>query len=320
MALKLPPAFAERVLYNEPLASYTSWRVGGPADIFFKPRDVEDLAAFLRTLSADTPILWIGLGSNLLVRDGGVRGVVISTHGAFNELHKLDDHTIWAASGVTCAKLAKQCMKWGLSAAEFFAGIPGTVGGALAMNAGAFGGETWRHVIEVETIDRQGAIHRRAASEYVATYRHVQGPDNEWFLGARLQFIASKVQDDAIRLLLARRKATQPIGELSCGSVFTNPPNDHAARLIETAGLKGFRIGGARVSEKHANFIINDGTASADDLERTIQHVRETVAAVHGVQLQPEVRMVGDAPSLALPRSTGEGRVGASDSDDRESR
>ncbi len=295
MALALPPDFAARVLHNEPLAKHTSWRVGGPADVFFKPQDVNDLSAFLRSLDANTPIQWIGLGSNLLVRDGGIRGVVIATLGAFTELKQMGDNDVWAGSGVTCAKIAKQCVKWGLGAAEFFAGIPGTVGGALAMNAGAFGGDTWRHVIEVETIDVQGIVRRRPASDYQASYRHIEGPTNEWFLAARLHFESrTDVSEIEIRALLARRKATQPIGEWSCGSVFTNPPGDHAARLIEAAGLKGFRIGGALVSEKHANFIINDGTATADELERMIEHVRATVAREQGVTLTPEVRIVGE--------------------------
>jgi len=295
MALTLPPDFQSRVLHSEPLARYTSWRVGGPADVFFKPRDVADLAAFLQSLDTGTPIFWLGLGSNVLVRDGGIRGVVIATLGAFTELKHISANEVWAGSGVTCAKLAKQCVKWGLGEAEFFAGIPGTVGGALAMNAGAFGGETWRHVREVETIDGQGNVHRHPSSDYVTAYRHVEGPRNEWFLGARLHFAPrADVSELAIRSLLAKRKATQPIGELSCGSVFTNPTGDHAARLIEAAGLKGFRIGGARVSEKHANFIINDGTATADELERMIEHVRAAVARVHSVVLTPEVRIVGD--------------------------
>jgi UDP-N-acetylmuramate dehydrogenase len=295
MAHKLPPEFAARVLYDEPLAKHTSWRAGGPADVFFKPLNVDDLAAFLHTLTPDTPVHWIGLGSNLLVRDGGVRGVVIATLGAFAELKRVGDREIVAGSGVTCAKLAKQCVKWGLGAGEFFAGIPGTLGGALAMNAGAFGGETWNHVVEVETIDRSGTVRHRAPGEYQVGYRSVAGPENEWFLGARLRFEPRADATDAeIKSLLARRKATQPIGELSCGSVFTNPPGDHAARLVETAGLKGFRIGGARVSEKHANFIINDGSATAAELESVIEHVRAEVMRVHGIALHPEVRILGE--------------------------
>jgi UDP-N-acetylmuramate dehydrogenase len=292
----LPPDFSARVLRNESLAKHTSWHVGGPADIFFKPADVAELAAFLQELPVATPLLWIGLGSNLLVRDGGVRGAVIETHGAFSELERVAPTAVWCGAGVACAKLAKQCIKWGLGPAEFFAGIPGTLGGALAMNAGAFGGETWRHVLSVATIDRAGVRRERPASDYSVSYRHVEGPAQEWFVGARLHFEARPdVSAEDIRLLLARRKATQPIGEWSCGSVFTNPPGDYAARLIEAAALKGFRIGGARVSEMHANFIVNDGTASAADIEQLIAHVMSTVERMHGVMLRTEVRIVGEA-------------------------
>jgi UDP-N-acetylmuramate dehydrogenase len=291
----LPPDFESRVSRGEPMSRHTSWHVGGPADLFFTPLDVADLAAFLRSLPADMPILWIGLGSNLLVRDGGIRGAVIETHGVFDELERIGENEVWSGSGTACAKLAKQCIKWGLGPAEFFAGIPGTLGGALAMNAGAFGGETWRHVQSVATIDRAGVRRERPASDYTVGYRHVAGPVGEWFLGARLRFEKRPgVSNEDIRLLLARRKATQPIGEWSCGSVFTNPPGDHAARLIDSAGLKGFRIGGARVSELHANFIVNDGTATAADIERLIEHVMASVEGRHAVRLQPEVRVVGD--------------------------
>lgn len=294
-SLALPPDFEYRVSRNESMAKHTSWHVGGPADLFFKPLDVTDLAAFLQSLEAATPIMWIGLGSNLLVRDGGIRGAVIETHGVFAQLERLNDNEVWAGAGVACAKLAKQCIKWGLGPAEFFAGIPGTLGGALAMNAGAFGGETWTHVVAVATLDRTGVRHERPASDYTVGYRHVSGPADEWFLGARLRFERRPgVSNDDIRLLLARRKATQPIGEWSCGSVFTNPPGDHAARLIDSAGLKGFRIGGARVSEMHANFIVNDGTAKASDIERLIEHVMQTVEQKHGVKLKTEVRIVGE--------------------------
>jgi UDP-N-acetylmuramate dehydrogenase len=295
-ALALPPDFESRVLRNEPMKRHTSWHVGGPADVFFTPQGIDDLAAFLAQLDRATPVMWIGLGSNLLVRDGGIRGAVIDTHGVFDELERIDDENVWCGAGVACAKLAKQCIKWGLGPAEFFAGIPGTVGGALAMNAGAFGGETWNHVVKVATLDRAGVRHERAKSEYTVGYRHVSGPANEWFVGAQLRFEPRPgVSSEDIRVLLARRKATQPIGEWSCGSVFTNPPGDHAARLIESAGLKGTRIGGARVSEMHANFIVNDGTATAADIEQLIRHVQRVVEEKHGVKLQTEVRVVGEA-------------------------
>lgn len=294
-ALSLPPDLETRVKRNEPMSKHTSWHVGGPADLFFSPLDVTDVSAFLQSLEPGTAVMWIGLGSNLLVRDGGIRGAVIETHGIFDELARRGEDEVWCGSGVACAKLAKQCIKWGLGPAEFFAGIPGTLGGALAMNAGAFGGETWRHVVSVAVMDRNGVRRERPASDYIVGYRHVSGPSDEWFLGALLRFEPRPgVSNDDIRQLLAKRKATQPIQEWSCGSVFTNPPGDHAARLIEACELKGFRIGGARVSEMHANFIVNDGTASAADIEQLIRHVQQTVEQKHGVRLNPEVRIVGE--------------------------
>ncbi len=295
MTVAIAPQFAPRARRDEPLSRHTSWHVGGPAEVFFNPHDRADLAAFLRSVPADVPVSWIGLGSNLLVRDGGIPGIVISTHGTLDRLERLSDTTVRAEAGVPCARIARQCVKWGLGPAQFFAGIPGTLGGALAMNAGAFGGETWAHVRSVETIDRGGDTRLRERGEYHVSYRHVQAPvPQEWFLSAQLGF-EQRPQAQAAELtqLLERRKASQPIGEWSCGSVFTNPPGDHAARLIEAAGLKGYRIGDASVSVKHANFIINHGAASARDVESLIAHVRDTVARVHGITLSPEVRIVG---------------------------
>ena len=293
----IAPEFMTRVKRNEPMSRHTSWHAGGPAQLYFSPRDRTDLAAFVRTVPAETPILWVGLGSNLLVRDGGFPGVVISTIGALERLERTSQTTIYAEAGVACARIARQCIKWGLGPAEFFAGIPGTLGGALAMNAGAFGGETWRHVLEVTTLDRQGREHAREPSEYEVGYRHVKSKAvDEWFIAAKLNFArAPAVSAADVRSLLDRRKATQPIGEWSCGSVFVNPPGDHAARLIEASGLKDFRIGDASVSSKHANFIINHGNATAADLERLIGHVQNTVEQRHGVRLATEVRIVGES-------------------------
>lgn len=277
------------------MSRHTSWHVGGPAEVFFNPRDRTDLAAFLKSLPEDVPVQWIGLGSNLLVRDGGVKGVVISTLGTLDRLDRLNQTTVYCEAGVACARIAKQCVRWGLGPAEFFAGIPGTLGGALAMNAGAFGGETWAQVIDVLTMDRSGREQRRPASEYQVAYRHVVPPvANEWFIGARLKFEHKPGMNEAkVRELLERRKASQPIGEWSCGSVFTNPPGDHAARLVEASGLKGYRVGDASVSEKHANFIINHGNATSEDLERLIRHIQDTVEREHGVRLNPEFRIMG---------------------------
>jgi len=292
---QISPEFSARVLYDVPMSKHTSWHAGGTADLFFTPRDALDLASFLRQLPPAVPLLWIGLGSNLLVRDGGVRGAVVSLHGALGTLERLSATRIQAQAGVPCARIARQCVKWGLGPAEFFAGIPGTLGGALAMNAGAWDGETWRQVLEVDVIDRRGTRHVRTPADYEIGYRHVRGPADEWFIAARMEFERKPGSNDAaIRELLERRKQTQPIGEWSCGSVFTNPPGQHAARLIESAGLKGFRIGDASVSGKHANFIINHGAARGADIEALIRHVQRTVADFHHVELTTEVRIVGE--------------------------
>lgn len=297
-AMQFPPRFAPRgeLRRDEPMARHTSWRVGGPADIWYRPADLDDLAGFLAALPADTPVYWVGLGSNLLVRDGGIRGVVIGTHGVLSGMTQLGERGLVAEAGVPCAKIARSCARWGLGAGEFFAGIPGTLGGALAMNAGAFGGETWDFVRAVETLDRAGVRRRRARAEYQVGYRSVAGPAGEWFTAAELEFPAGRPTTQAsIRELLVRRNASQPIGQPSCGSVFTNPPGDHAARLIEAAGLKGVRFGGAQVSPKHANFIINTGGATAADIETLIRQVAVEVEHVHGVRLQTEVHMLGEA-------------------------
>jgi UDP-N-acetylmuramate dehydrogenase len=293
---EVAPEFQLRVRRNEPMSRHTSWRVGGPADIFFTPRDRDDLAAFLRSVPPATPLLWVGLGSNLLVRDGGIRGAVICTHGAFMRLERRAQLRVYCESGVPCARITRQCANWGLGQAEFFAGIPGTLGGALTMNAGAYGGETWRQVASVEVIARDGTCRTRQAGEYQVSYRHVAGPANdEWFLAAELAFVPrDAAAAGVVRELAQRRRQTQPLGEWSCGSVFTNPEGDHAARLIEAAGLKGARIGGAVVADKHANFILNEGHATAADIEELITQVRETVQRVHGVTLVPEVRIVGE--------------------------
>lgn len=281
---------------DEPMSKHTSWRVGGPAELFFVPASLEDLSLFLHELDAATPVFWLGVGSNLLVRDGGIRGVVISAARVLRTLEKVDHYLVRAGSGVPCTQLARQCIRWKLGPSEFFAGIPGSVGGALAMNAGAHGGETWERVESVRTLDRSGQIHQRAPAEYTVGYRSVTGPANEWFIEAVFRFDPdAEASIETLDAMLERRKATQPLGLPSCGSVFRNPPNDHAARLIEASGLKGYSIGGAEVSPKHANFIINTGSATATDIEELIEHVRQTVLDTHGVELVHEVRIVGEA-------------------------
>lgn len=285
------------LLHNTSLADYTSWRVGGPAKQLFKPADLADLSDFLKQLPTTEPLLWLGLGSNTLIRDKGFAGTVIITQGCLQELTLADKTLVHAQAGVACATMARFCARHNLQRGEFLAGIPGTVGGALRMNAGCFDGETWQLVQKVEVIDRQGNIKQREAAEYQFSYRQVTPPKNdEWFVAATFQLMAGDKQTAlaTIRQLLDRRAATQPTGEHSCGSVFRNPHNDYAARLIESAGLKGTKIGGAQVSEKHANFIINDGTATAQEIETLIEKVAHQVHHQHGVLLQPEVHIVGD--------------------------
>ena len=281
---------------DEPMSRHTSWRVGGPAEAFFIPASVDDLSSFLKELDDDAPLFWHGVGSNLLVRDGGLPGVVISATKILRKLERIDDDRVLAGAGVPCTQLARQCIRWQLGPSEFFAGIPGTVGGALAMNAGAHGGETWERVAAVRTIDRGGVIRERTPADYAVGYRSVRGPDNEWFLEATFRFDPDVVPSmESMQAMLERRKATQPLGLPSCGSVFRNPPGDYSARLIEAAGLKGHRIGGAEVSTKHANFIINRDDATAGDIETLINYVQQTVHEMHGVELQHEVRIVGEA-------------------------
>lgn len=280
---------------NEVMARHTSWRVGGPARSFYTPADIDDLANFIAGLPPDEELYWVGLGSNLLVRDGGISATVIATFGGMNDLRMLDARTLRAEAGVACNKVARFMSRHGLTGGEFLAGIPGSMGGALAMNAGAFGGETWQHVVAVETLDRHGERHLRKPDDYEIGYRHVRGPANEWFVAAHLRFVQGDSAAAQVRIkeLLERRGATQPTNQPSCGSVFRNPPGDHAARLIEACGLKGHCIGQACVSEKHANFIINTGGARAADIEALITLVRDTVEREQGVRLETEVRIVG---------------------------
>ena len=284
----------------EPLARLTSWRVGGPAQRFYRPADLADLAEFLRRLPAQEPLFWLGLGSNVLIRDGGIRGTVIATHNGLKNMALTGPQTLRVEAGVPCAKAARFSARSGLSGAEFLAGIPGTLGGALRMNAGAWGGETWQCIKAVETIDRSGQVRLRMPHEYEIAYRHCRGRPDEWFVAGHLELESGNAEESLalIRQFLEQRSLTQPTGVASCGSVFRNPPGDYAARLIDTAGLKDLRIGGASVSSKHANFIVNDGSATAADLENLIAKVQALVADTHDVQLIPEVQIIGESSKI----------------------
>jgi UDP-N-acetylmuramate dehydrogenase len=287
---------AETLHLKEPMARHVSWRAGGPADRCYAPRDLADLQAFLRALPEGEPLLFVGLGSNLLVRDGGFRGTVVLMHQA-KLAPEMRDGLVYAQAGVASPKVARFAALKQLSGAEFMAGIPGTVGGALAMNAGCYGSETWDIVARAVTVDRRGGLHERSASEFEIAYRHCRLPGEEWFVAAYFALLPGdgELSRRRIKELLARRIATQPLQLPNAGSVFRNPPGDHAARLIESCGLKGLQRGGARVSEKHANFIVNpQGAARAADIEWLIAEVRRAVLEKTGVELVPEVRIVGD--------------------------
>ena len=309
------------MLHDEPMSGHVSWRAGGVARRLYRPADLADLQQFLRQTPAGEALLAVGLGSNLLVRDGGYRGTVVQMVGALTEL-RMDGDLIYAQAGVPGAKLARFAASNNLCGAEFFVGIPGTLGGMLAMNAGCYGGETWQKVVRVQVLTRSGELLERTPQEYEIGYRHVRrieergsriegdgvqsafaqssilNPQSseEFFVGAWLKFEQGDVEAarQEIKALMEKRSASQPLQQPNAGSVFRNPPGAHAAKLIEGCGLKGKRIGGAQVSEKHANFIVNAGGATAADIEGLIEEVRATVEARTGVQLHPEVRIVGE--------------------------
>lgn len=294
-----PAGFRGEWAVNEPMARHVSWRAGGHAARAAWPRDLEDLSALLAGLPANEPILMTGLGSNLLVRDGGFEGTVIFTHGALKKLQREDDGTVYAEAGVASPKVARFAATHELGGAEFLAGIPGTVGGALAMNAGCYGSETWQFVDRVLMLDRQGARHVRRPGEFEVGYRHVApaAPRGEVFAAAWWRFPPGDGMDarGRIRQLLERRIASQPLSLPNAGSVFRNPPGDHAARLIEASGLKGVKAGGAMVSEKHANFIVNpQGAAKASEIEMLIGQIQAAVKQKFDVALECEVRIVGN--------------------------
>ncbi|WP_454786063.1 UDP-N-acetylmuramate dehydrogenase [Legionella sp. WA2024007413] len=289
--------FQGSLLYNESLAEYTTWRVGGPAAKLYKPISIADLALFLRQLPETEPLLWLGLGSNSLIRDTGFPGTVILTQGCLKEIALLDKQIVKVEAGVSCASMARFCARNNLSGGEFWAGIPGTMGGALRMNAGCHGGETWQFVVELQTMTRNGEIRIRKPQEYEVVYRHVSVPPDEWFISATFKLPTGDKETSlqVIKDLLAHRANTQPTNEYNCGSVFRNPPENFAARLIESCGLKGFNIGGAVVSQKHANFIINhQGTATAADIEALINLVQTKVREQTTIELVREVHIIGD--------------------------
>ena len=280
---------------NESMAKHTSWGIGGCADLFYSPKSREDLVSFLSSVDPNLPITWIGKGTNILVRDAGIRGVVISTKSFLKEIEKTSKYLYKVEAGVACVELALFCQKNGIGPAAFFSGIPGSIGGALTMNAGSFGMETWDLVKEVEVINEKGDISFLEKESFDIAYRTVTFPFRLWFLSCSMSLSSDEqtTKDNLIELRNQRIR-TQPLSEDTCGSVFKNPPGNFAGALIEGSGLKGFKIGSASISEKHANFIVNQGGATAGDIENLINHTRQVVKKNYDIDLQPEVRIMGE--------------------------
>ena len=281
------------IILNEPLSRHTSWKAGGTADIFFRPNDRNDLSDFLK--SNDCIITWIGNGTNILVRDGGVRGAVISTCKSFNQIELIDKSNCMVEVGISCFELAMYAAKNNFGPAAFFSGIPGSIGGALTMNAGCFGNETWEFVKSVEVMDRNGEIHHLNQKDFLISYRSVVFPFPLWFLSCVMSFPEEGFTTiEELKSMRDSRLERQPLTENTCGSVFKNPDGNHAGDLIERSDLKGFRIGGCAVSDKHANFIVNDKEATAKDIETLIKHIQKTVKNRYGIDLETEVRIIGE--------------------------
>tara|TARA_R110002110_G_scaffold121431_2_gene297221 strand:+ start:58750 stop:59733 length:984 start_codon:yes stop_codon:yes gene_type:complete len=289
------------------LASMTSWRIGGNAKQLVRPTSSEQLIHYFQNNVIPKHQVWLGLGSNVLIPDEGVHGLVVCTR-AMQQCTILPNGWVYADAGLTCAKFSRFCSRNGFPDGAFFAGIPGTIGGALAMNAGAFGGETWEWVQKTKVLMQAGNMIERNAAEYTVGYRSVSLRSNylngvpeaaghfnqEAFLGAYFKFPKKLSEDGLLKIkeLLRKRADTQPIGTLNCGSVYRNPEGDFAAKLIEGCQLKGFTIGDALVSTKHANFIINQGSGTAKDIQLIMSEIEDKVYARYQVRLEPEVRII----------------------------
>lgn len=291
---RLPQARG-RLTENAPLGPLTWFRVGGPAEVLFRPADAEDLAQFLGGTPADIPVTVIGVGSNLLVRDGGVRGVVVRLGRGFAEIRRSGD-TLEAGAGALDLNVALTAQEQGIGGLEFLSGIPGTIGGALRMNAGAYGREMVDVTLGADVVDDRGRLRRLSLAELGLTYRHSGVPESWIFTRAILKAepgdpleILARIQE-----IRAQREASQPIRSRTGGSTFANPPGAKAWELIDRAGCRGLAIGGAQVSEKHTNFLINTGEATAADIEQLGEEVRRRVRETSGIDLRWEIRMLGE--------------------------
>ncbi|MBP9727673.1 MAG: UDP-N-acetylmuramate dehydrogenase [Gammaproteobacteria bacterium] len=295
------------LLMQHPLNRYTTWRTGGPGEVVLIPESIEDIQKVLQFIPEDYPVTWLGLGSNVLISDQGLQGLVIVTQGScLNciEIFDKPDSFVYAQAGVPCGQLARFVARNNKAGLEFLAGIPGTVGGALAMNAGCYGGETWDRVSHVEIIDRQGKLHVRQKDEYVIRYREVSarsssrdliaGTMKEYFLAAYFKLSEGNKADSLLQIktLIDKRNLAQPTSLPNCGSVFKNPEGHFAAALIQECGLKGYKCGGAQISEKHANFIVNIDNASSADILALITLAKESVKERFQIELQREVKII----------------------------
>jgi UDP-N-acetylmuramate dehydrogenase len=287
-----------RLSVDQPLSKYTTWRVGGLADLLLIPTCIDDLATVLSKLPVDIPVTVLGLGSNVLIQEGGIRGLTIVMQGSgLTHIECHSDCFVTAQAAVPCGKLARICARNELSSAEFLAGVPGTMGGALTMNAGCYGGETWDLVHSVQMLTRQGELVWRDRSEFEVSYRKVVKPTPDEIFVATKLLLKPGVKADSlamIKAMLDKRNKAQPTNLPNCGSVFKNPEGYHAAALIESMGLKGHRSGTAQISEKHANFIVNLGGATANDILSLIELMRLKVKEALGIDLVTEVRVLGE--------------------------
>ena len=293
------PDLRGRMEANQRMQDITWFRVGGPAQLLFTPADEADLTYVLAHLRGDLAVTTVGVGSNLLVRDGGIPGVVVRLGGrGFGKIEPEDDHRIRVGAAVPDMRLAQGAAKAGTSGLAFYRGIPGTVGGALRMNAGAHGAETADVLVEARAVDRNGRIHTLSLADLAYTYRHCGAPDDLIFTEALYQGTPGDPDEIALAMqeVADYREAVQPIKSRTGGSTFKNPPGHSAWNLIDAAGCRGLRVGGAHVSEMHCNFLINDGEASAGDIETLGETVRARVKAASGIELEWEIKRLGVPP------------------------
>ena len=283
-----------RLRKNVSLKDYNTWKVGGKAEYLYEPFNLEDLRLFFELLE-NTPIILLGNGSNVLIRDGGINGCVICLKNTLNNYFVKDEEYIFEA-GLSCMKMAQITARENYEGLEHLCGIPGSLGGALAMNAGCYGGNIWDHVSTVSLINNDGEIIKKNKNDFIIGYRNTSLEENNFFISAVFKLRKNKLKNslEKIKEFLQDRRSKQPTGLLSCGSVFKNPKNLYAAKLIESIGLKGYKIGGACISEKHANFIISDKSTKSIDIEKLINFTQKEVFKKKEVVLETEVKFIGN--------------------------